>query len=1182
MIQKLTALLLLLATFSKAHAETFTVTSNADSGPGTLREAIEKAAANGTAETDYINFNIANVSRTGRTIILLSKLPLLTTNVVIDGTTQAGLAFGKSDAKIILLYDGDPMSYFEFLAFEKANHIEIYGLYLLYSRLSPFGSVITGIWFNQSSNITIGKPGKGNYLRGMQTGISAPRLEGQLAFSSSNLVIQHTIFNNDEDGNPTTKSEGGYVNQMELAFDLFNTKSITIGGDSEAEGNTILARNIRITSIHETDYGVLKINHNRMGVPVSGAVDFQNSGGGIDIQIRSEDGTEFANLDYALQIRNNIIHGNLLLHGLSKPFSIQGNTIFKNYNANGILPSMISVEDCHAGGIIGGEAPGEGNSIFSTYNFNDSYESGSGEGGGIYLVSSPGVTVLKNEMYCNSGFYSSMMHRQINYQYKVPYVKVEVCKPNFASGKATPNSIVDVYIDDDCSACEGKVYLGRTHSNSDSTWSFSGSFSGTVTALATDATGSTSNFAAPEVYMDSIVIQHPTCGKANGSITGIRLKGTWDNVEWHSLTTNNGFLVDALISREQELHNLKPGDYYFISKYRESCKSSRFNFKLQDHTPKIDVSKMIINPASCGQASGGVYHMYITEDDYATYKWTNDGSVLMQGNASEAPIGFENLMPGNYQLVATDTLVGCEAKSPLIKISNLSGPLLNTDAVTSTNASCGASNGSIKNIKTQNVNGTAFIQWLDEDGKIAGNKIDLLNVPGGKYRLKFKDESACDTITTMYYTIGGSNKISIDASNISIMPSQCRYGSGSITGITVTGATDYEWTNEKGVVVSREKAPAALLPGTYKLTAGKATGCPKESKPVTVPVDPDMLLSPALQTTITLATCGQPNGSIVVQNFLSPSSYTFNWKATNATTIATTLNLKNAAPDAYTLFAADAAGCTQRVATATVPAAVPPVLQTNAVRLQHEVCTEHNGSIQHLSMQAGTAPFSYQWLNEQQQAVSNTIDLQNSAAGTYQLVVRDANGCITKSPLFTLTNETKPFRTPQYPDQLIPRNTSATLTPQRSEAGTYEWFADAALTQLLDKNNTGVFVTPVLPVDKTFYVRLREGTCTSGIATAIVKVADDAKVYVPTAFTPNRDGRNDDIKPLVTGIFKLEYFAIYDRWGQVVFKNGDLTKGWNGTNKGLEAPAGVYVWMLKGTDYKGNTIWQKGTVALIR
>ena len=53
-------LLLALGSLCPAFADTFTVTSNADSGPGTLREAITMANANGTAVADVINFNRNN------------------------------------------------------------------------------------------------------------------------------------------------------------------------------------------------------------------------------------------------------------------------------------------------------------------------------------------------------------------------------------------------------------------------------------------------------------------------------------------------------------------------------------------------------------------------------------------------------------------------------------------------------------------------------------------------------------------------------------------------------------------------------------------------------------------------------------------------------------------------------------------------------------------------------------------------------------------------------------------------------------------------------------------------------------------------------------------------------------------------------------------------------------------
>ena len=83
-------------------ATTFTVTSNGDSGPGTLRDALQQAAINGSATPDIIVFSIADQSQAGRTITLASLLPLLSGNLTIDGTTQPGLAFGASNAKVII------------------------------------------------------------------------------------------------------------------------------------------------------------------------------------------------------------------------------------------------------------------------------------------------------------------------------------------------------------------------------------------------------------------------------------------------------------------------------------------------------------------------------------------------------------------------------------------------------------------------------------------------------------------------------------------------------------------------------------------------------------------------------------------------------------------------------------------------------------------------------------------------------------------------------------------------------------------------------------------------------------------------------------------------------------------------------------------------------------------------
>jgi gliding motility-associated-like protein len=90
------------------------------------------------------------------------------------------------------------------------------------------------------------------------------------------------------------------------------------------------------------------------------------------------------------------------------------------------------------------------------------------------------------------------------------------------------------------------------------------------------------------------------------------------------------------------------------------------------------------------------------------------------------------------------------------------------------------------------------------------------------------------------------------------------------------------------------------------------------------------------------------------------------------------------------------------------------------------------------------------------------------------------------------------------------------------------------------------------------------------------------QIFVPTAFTPNGDGKNDIIRPVAVGISKLEYFRIYNRWGQLVFSTSVNGQGWNGKIKGKDQTSNVYVWIVKGVDFTGKEIIAKGTVTLIK
>ncbi len=90
------------------------------------------------------------------------------------------------------------------------------------------------------------------------------------------------------------------------------------------------------------------------------------------------------------------------------------------------------------------------------------------------------------------------------------------------------------------------------------------------------------------------------------------------------------------------------------------------------------------------------------------------------------------------------------------------------------------------------------------------------------------------------------------------------------------------------------------------------------------------------------------------------------------------------------------------------------------------------------------------------------------------------------------------------------------------------------------------------------------------------------QVFVPTGFTPNGDGKNDVIRPIAVGLTKLEYFQIFNRWGQLVFSTTTSGRGWDGKIGGKEQGTGVYVWVVKGVDFTGKSVFAKGTVTLIR
>jgi gliding motility-associated-like protein len=97
-----------------------------------------------------------------------------------------------------------------------------------------------------------------------------------------------------------------------------------------------------------------------------------------------------------------------------------------------------------------------------------------------------------------------------------------------------------------------------------------------------------------------------------------------------------------------------------------------------------------------------------------------------------------------------------------------------------------------------------------------------------------------------------------------------------------------------------------------------------------------------------------------------------------------------------------------------------------------------------------------------------------------------------------------------------------------------------------------------------------------------ITVFKGSAIYVPTGFTPDDNGLNDVLQPRYIGIKKLQYFTVYNRWGQAVFSTSDMGKAWNGSIKGEKQATAVYIWQVHAIDYAGKVYELRGTTTLIR
>ena len=118
--------------------------------------------------------------------------------------------------------------------------------------------------------------------------------------------------------------------------------------------------------------------------------------------------------------------------------------------------------------------------------------------------------------------------------------------------------------------------------------------------------------------------------------------------------------------------------------------------------------------------------------------------------------------------------------------------------------------------------------------------------------------------------------------------------------------------------------------------------------------------------------------------------------------------------------------------------------------------------------------------------------------------------------------------------------------------------------------------------EKLYVIEIKTVSGCVTIDSQLVKIAKSIQIYVPTAFTPDNDGINDFLRPLLIGIKKVNYFKVFNRWGQLMYEMRSDKPGWDGTVRSVKQEMQTYVWVIEALGADGKVYTKKGSTILLR
>lgn len=162
-------------------------------------------------------------------------------------------------------------------------------------------------------------------------------------------------------------------------------------------------------------------------------------------------------------------------------------------------------------------------------------------------------------------------------------------------------------------------------------------------------------------------------------------------------------------------------------------------------------------------------------------------------------------------------------------------------------------------------------------------------------------------------------------------------------------------------------------------------------------------------------------------------------------------------------------------------------------------------------------------------------------------------------------------------DTVVAKNQPIYLNAHGGPNVTYSWTPSDGLSDPSSENPIAV-----LDRDQLYELYAITDKGCDARSRIFIKRYKGPDIYIPNAFTPNNDGRNDHLKVMPIGIKSFLFLAIYNRFGQQVFYTTDKYAGWDGKVNGIQQDAGNYVAVSKALDYNGNVMVRQENVVLIK